>query len=140
MKYLRYGSSSYAVIGPAVSVSDGFTPVTTLASSSADEAYLIKHNSTSESTLGSLTAFSSADGYYAYGFTTGETDACGRLTVIINDDSAILPIRQDYMVVNTNVFDSFFASSGTDRLEVDAQEINATEVLGTGQSADKWRG
>ncbi len=139
MQFLRYGTTTYSPIGPAVGTG-GSTPVTTLTSSNADEAYLIKHNSTSETTMGGLTAYSSADGYYAYGFTTGETDTCGRMTMVINDDDLVLPLRLEFMVVPTNVYDSFFASSGTDVLDSNIHSINETTVLGTGQSTDKWRG
>jgi hypothetical protein len=143
MQFLKADTSVKVVIGPAVDIADGITPVTTLAVSSADEAEIMKHDAASVTDISGRTfaAITSADGYYNLTLTAGDVDTEGMLTVLINDDSLVLPIRQDFMVVNANVFDSLFAAAGTDYLQADAVQISSAttaadnlelEYVGTG--------
>jgi hypothetical protein len=129
MQYLRADTITEVTIGPAVAVGDGFTPVTSLVGSTADEFELIKHGATTTTTIaGTLAAITGADGYYALDLSATDTNTEGRLTLLINDDSLILPIRHEFMVVNTNVFDSLFAASGTDVLDVSATQWAGTAI------------
>jgi hypothetical protein len=126
MKFLKADTSVKVVIGPAVSPSDGVTPVTNLTLSGADEAEIMKHDASAVTDISGRTfaAITNADGYYNLTLTTGDTDTEGMLTVLINDDNLVLPLRHDFMVVAANVFDAFFAAAGTDLLQVDMQEID----------------
>lgn len=131
MLYLKADTITEITIGPAVAVGDGFTPVTTLTIAGADEAHLMKHNNTTAVALaGTLAVFSTpaVDGYYTLDLSATETDTEGRLVIVINDDSLILPIRHEFMIVNANVFDSMFAVVGTDQLQVDVVEQVGTTV------------
>jgi len=143
MQYLKADTITEVTIGPAVAVGDGFTPVTSLVGASADEFEIIKHGATTTTTIvGTLAAITGADGYYALDLSATDTNTEGRLTLLINDDSLILPIRHEYMVVNANVFDSLFAASGVDTLDVaitsmaanvlTAAAINAAALNGKG--------
>lgn len=124
MLYLKADTITEVTIGPAVAVGDGFTPVTSLVGSTADEFEIIKHGATSTTTIaGTLAAITGADGYYALDLSATDTDTEGRLVLLINDDSLILPIKHEFMVVNANVFDSMFAAAGTDQLQTDVTEI-----------------
>jgi hypothetical protein len=124
MQYLRADSITEVTIGPAVAVGDGFTPVITLSIAGADEAEIIKHGATATVGIaGTLAAISGADGYYALDLSATDTDTEGRLTLLINDDSLILPIRMEFMVVAANIFDSLFAVAGTDLLQIDLTQI-----------------
>lgn len=127
MLYLKADTSVEVVVGPAVSVSDGFTPVTTLSIASADEAELLKYNGatavTATSITGTLSAISGADGYYSLDIANTLLDTEGFMVLAINDDSLILPIRHEFMVVNANVYDSLFAAAATDYLQTDIQQI-----------------
>ena len=134
MIYLKADTAVEVLIGPAVAVGDGFTPVTTLVLTTADEAELIKYNTTTTLTGAAITnvmaALTSAvDGYYSLELTTGETDTEGPLWLVIQDDSLILPIRMEYMVVNANVYDSLFAVAATDALQVDVIEIEGAATI-----------
>ncbi len=123
MLYLKADTITEVVVGPAVAVGDAFTPVTNLVGASADEFEIIKHGATATTTIaGTLAAITGADGYYALDLSATDTNTEGRLTLLINDDSLILPIRMEFMVVNANVFDSMFAVAGTDKLQVDVVE------------------
>ncbi len=129
MQYLKADTITEVVIGPAVAVGDGFVPVTGLVGSTADEFEIIKHGATTTTTIvGTLAAITGADGYYALDLSATDTNTEGRLTLLINDDSLILPIRHEFMVVNANVFDSLFAAAGTDLLQIDQTEIVGTTV------------
>jgi hypothetical protein len=130
MQFLKADTNTEVLIGPVVAVGDGFTPVTTLSPSTADEAELIKYGGASALTVTSIsgstmTAISGADGYYTLDISTGNTDTEGFLTVLFNDDSLCLPVRHDFMVVNANVYDSLFAAATTDYLQTDAVQISS---------------
>lgn len=131
--YLKADTQVYAIIGPAVAVGDGFTPVTNLTLSSADEAEIIKHNTGSVTSIsgGTMSAISSADGYYKLTMLTGYLNTEGMLTVLINDDSKCLPLRSDFMVVNANVYNSLFAAAGTDYLTVDMIQLGGATQSAT---------
>lgn len=124
--YLRADTQTNVTIGPVVAVGDGYTPVTNLSLSTADEAELIKHNATTTTSISALTmaAITGADGYYALTLTAAVLDTEGRVTVAINDDSLCLPVRADFMVQNANVYDSLHAAATTDYLQVDAIQIS----------------
>ena len=94
MQYLKADTITEVTVGPAVAVGDGFTPVTSLVGASADEFEIIKHGATTTTAIvGTLAAITSADGYYALDLSATDTNTEGRLKLIINDDSLILPIR-----------------------------------------------
>ena len=134
MLYLKADTITEVTIGPAVAVGDGFTPVTNLVGSTADEFEIIKHGATTTTTIaGTLAAITGADGYYALDLSATDTNTEGRLVLLINDDSLILPIRHEFMVVNANVYDSLFAVAGTDLLDtqvagMDADTVNASAL------------
>ena len=134
MLYLKADTAIKVVVGPAVAVGDGFTPVTTLALSTADEAKLMKHDASSVTDISGNTfaAITGMDGYYNLTITAEQLDTEGMLVLGINDDSLILPIRHEFMVVNANVFDSLFAIAGTDLLDVNVEQVDGqTTVDGT---------
>jgi len=157
MQYLKADTNTEVLIGPVVAVGDGFTPVTTLSLSTADEAEIIKYGGATPLTVTSISAngfaaITGADGYYTLDISTSNSDTEGFLTVLINDDSLCLPVRVDFMVVNANVYDSLFAAAATDYLQTDVAqwlgtaaatpttagvpEVDVTYVSGTAQTAN----
>lgn len=110
---LRQSTQIKVVIGPVVAVGDGFTPVTTLSLSTADEAEIIKSDAGSVTDISAATfaAITSADGYYNLTLTTSHTDTVGLMTVLINDDSLCLPVKATFQVVEEAVYDALFAAS-----------------------------
>lgn len=123
--YLKADTQVIVTIGPFVDVSDGFTPQTDIALS-GDEAELIKHGSTSVVDISGATwvAVTNCRGYYSLTLTTSHTDTEGQITVIVQDDSDCLPVRNTFMVVNANVYDSLFAAATTDYLQVDTIQVS----------------
>lgn len=133
MQYVKADTQTKVVIGPVVAVGDGFTPVTTLSLSTADEAELLKHDASAVTDISGNTfaAITNADGYYNLTLTAAQLDTEGRLTVLINDDSLCLPVRHDFVVQNANVYDSLHAAAATDYLQVDTEQINGDASAAT---------
>jgi hypothetical protein len=128
MKFLRADTQVIVPVGPAVSISDGFTMVdTSLDISTADAASLIKRNNATAVDISGNTwaayATPAVHGMYKLTLTAGNLDTEGELTVVIEDVSLALPIREDFMVVNANVYDALFAAATTDYLQVDAFQL-----------------
>jgi len=123
--HLRQSTQRVVRIGPAVAVGDGFTPVTSLALAGAeDEAELLKNTGGIVDIAGrTFAAITTADGYYDLTLTTADTDTVGPLTVLIHDDSLILPLSHRYEVIEESIYDALYAASaagfdGNQRVDV----------------------
>ncbi len=79
MRVLKADTTVKVVVGPVVAVGDGFTPVTTLSLSTADEAELMKHDASAVTDISSNTfaAITSMDGYYNLTLTAAQLDTEG---------------------------------------------------------------
>lgn len=145
---IREGATHKVVIGPVVAVGDGFTPVTTLALSTADEAEAILHDNGTVVDISAYTfaAITTADGYYHLTLQSGISNTMGHMTVVINDDSLCLPVRADFMVIASEIYDALYASdadgwnasgqvalltatqASIDAIETDTNSLNDTKV------------
>jgi len=108
---LRLSTSIRVVIGPAVDATDGFTPETTLTLSSADVTEIMKHNETVVTDISGATfaAITGMDGYYNLTLTAAFVNTLGQLTIAINDDSLIRPIKQTFMVMLADEWDALYS-------------------------------
>lgn len=131
---LRQSTEVIVRIGPAVAVGDGFTPVTTLDLSTADEAELLKANTTTTTSISgaTLAAITGCDGWYGLTLTTSLTDTVGCLDVMVNDDSLMLPIVARFQVVEEAVYDALYAASAVGPLLANSNGSGLTEAGGTG--------
>lgn len=131
--FLKADTQTIVTIGPFVDVGDGFTPETGVALSTADEAELIKHGSTSVVDISGATwaAVTNCDGYYSLTLTASHTDTEGQLTIVVQDDSVCLPVLARFTVVNANVYDSLFAAAATDYLQVDTLQLGGATQSAT---------
>lgn len=138
MLELRANTQVRVPIGPAVAVGDGFVPITTLTLSGADEAELIKYDSTGGVDVSGRTfvAYSTTavDGYKLMTLTTGDTDTEGGLTVVVQDDSLILPIRNDFMVLSEAAWDSKYVAKDTGFMDVNVKAINESTQAAINQA------
>lgn len=127
MLFIRQGATHKVVLGPAVAVANGYVPVTTLTLSGADEAEAILHDNGTVVDISGYTwaAITTADGYYHLTLQSGISNTVGHVTVVVNDDSLILPLRQDFTVLEEAVYDALFAASATGALPVSAGGIAA---------------
>ena len=128
MQYLKANTQTIVTIGPFVDVGDGFTPETGVALSTADEAELLKHGSTTVVDISAATwaAVTSADGYYSLTLTTSHTDTEGQLTVMVNDDSVCLPVIARFQVLAEAAYDSLFAAKDTGLMDVNVSAVGDT--------------
>jgi hypothetical protein len=135
MQYLRADTSVKVVIGPVVAVGDGFTPVTGLSLTTADEAEIMKHDAAAVLDIGDGTwtfaAITNADGYYNLTIKSTDVDTEGLLSVIINDDSLCLPVKAEFMVMNAVAYDALYAAAGTDTLDVNVTTIEGADATDT---------
>lgn len=127
MQILRADTLVKVVVGPAVAIADGYTPVNSLALSTADNAELIKHDAASTTDISANTfgAITGADGYYNLTLSAAQLDTEGMLTIAVNDTSLCYPIKHEFMVVNANVYDSLYSAAATDYLQTDVTQISA---------------
>lgn len=126
---LRQSTQVKVVIGPVVAVGDGFTPVTSLTLSGADEAELMKHDASAVVDISGATiaAITSADGYYNVTLTTSHTDTLGMLTLLINDDSLCLPVKATFVVIDEYEWDRKYTAV--------SPGLSGVVAYGTAQSA-----
>jgi len=110
---LRQSTQIIVVIGPFVDVSDGFTPEVGITLGAADEAEILKSNTTTTTDISAATwaAISGCDGWYGLTLTTSHTDTIGPLTVMVNDDSVCLPVFARFQVIEEAAYDTIFAAS-----------------------------
>ena len=127
MQFLKVGVETIVRIGPAVSIIDGFTCLATLALGGAEDyAYISEHGGAETDITGNtFAAVGSVTGWYDLTLEAGQINTEGPLTVMIYDVSLCLPIFKDFMVVNANVYDSLFAATTTDYLDVNMHQALA---------------
>ena len=123
MQLLKANTEVKVIIGPFVDVGDGFTPQTDIDVATADEAELLKHGSDTVVDISGATwaAVTNCDGYYALTLTTSHTNSEGMLTVVVQDDSDCLPVRQQFMVLSEAAYDSLFAEKDSGYANVNVQ-------------------
>jgi hypothetical protein len=127
MLILKADTEVKVVIGPVVDATDGFTVETTLDVSTADVAEIIKHDGAAVTDISANTfaAIASMDGFYNLTITAAQLDTEGMLVVGIADTSLCRPVRNEFMVVSANVYDSLYAAATTDYLQVDTIQISS---------------
>lgn len=133
---LKQSTAATLVIGPAVDKTDGFTEETGLGAGTVDAIGVYKHGATAITDLSATTTFTHRnDGMYTLTLSTSNTDTLGHLVLYIADESVCRPIRQEYLVVPANVYDSIVG--GSDKLQVDTtQWAGQTTTLSTGNLPD----
>lgn len=129
---LRQSTSRVVRICGVVAVGDGFTPVTSLTLSGADEAEVLRDNTATLDISGATwAAVTGADGCYSLTLDTTATNTVGELVVEINDDSLVLPIWRTFQVVEEAVYDALYASSATGLLPANVTQWNSVALSTT---------
>lgn len=131
MLYIRQGATHKVVIGPVVAVANGYVPVTTLDLTTADEAEVILHDNATVVDISGYTfaAITTADGYYHLTLQSGISNTVGHMTVVINDDSLCLPVKADFTVIDTAIYDGIFADGAA------VIPANVTQIGGSAVTA-----
>ena len=113
MQYLKQSTAATLTIGPAVDATDGFTPETGLTAGGVDEIGVYKHDATSLTSIsGTTTLTHRAGGMYTATLSTSDTGTLGRITVYLRDDSVCRPIKQEYTVIDGDLYDNTIGGGG----------------------------
>lgn len=144
MLFIRQGATHKVVIGPAVAVGDGFTPVTNVDGGDSDlqdvdEAAAIIHDN---GTIVDLSAYTfapitNADGYYHLTLHSDISGTVGHMTVVIQDDDLILPMRADFTILDTAPYDANFADAAAGPLQ-STTAGRKLDVTATGAGGIDW--
>jgi hypothetical protein len=107
---IRQGATTKVCIGPAVAVGDGFTPVTNLDLSTADDAVAKLYNNSTVVSIAAYTfaAVTNMDGYYDLTLQSGISNTLGDMTISVRDDSLILPIKACFHVYSPTAYDLLY--------------------------------
>lgn len=133
MNILKQSTSANVMLGPFLDDTDGKTAegalsiantVVWLSKNGGDFAY--KHET------GDLTADDASNaGWYKFALDSTDTDTLGNLVISVHVSGA-LPCYRTFTVLPANVFDSLVS---TDKLQVDAVEINSSATAAANQAA-----
>ncbi len=133
---IRQNSTDDISIGPAVEL-DGFTLNTAITLGSVDSAAVkLGDDSVVDISGYTMAATTNMDGEYDLTLQTGISDTVGPFTLLIEDVSLILPIREKFFVYDPVVFDALYASSPTLLTARDIGQVYESTV-GTVNSQDQ---
>lgn len=132
MQFLRANTEVIVTVGPCVDVTDGFTPQTDIGLA-GNEAELIKHGATAVVDVSGNTfaAVTSCRGYYSLTLTTTDTNTEGMLVFVLQDDSDMLPLKQEYMVLSEAAYDSLCVAKDAGFMDVNIKTIGRTDTQET---------
>lgn len=128
--WLRQSSSTTIKVGPFVSGADNVTVATGLAGTLVIK--LSKQGGTMAARNDATAITHDADGIYTVVLNGTDTGTLGRLSVTATPGSPNKPVRQDYVVVAANIYDSLIGG-GSNLLvnQVSAYTNNMAAVTGT---------
>lgn len=123
--YLKQSTTATVILGKFVDSTDGVTAETGLTIAQAD-VRLSKNGATFGQVNESTSASHMENGYYSKALNTTDTNTVGMLTIAVQPAGA-LPVRNDYVILAANVYDSLIGASG-DYLQVDMIQISSANV------------
>ena len=112
---LKQSTAVDVLIGPFVDVADGATGET----GETPAVKLSKNGQTLAAKSDATTPTHDADGYYNCELNATDTNTVGTLILTVAATATALPVRHEFQVVAANVYDSLYAASGTDILQVE---------------------
>ena len=132
--FLKADSGTTVVIGPMLDDDDGITVKNSLTITSA-EVFISKNGGAfaAKNKPNNSPVNSGVTSYYDIGLDATDTNTEGILVISIHLTD-VLQVSNTYMVQNANVYDSLYAASGTDYLEVDVRGgVTIVDGTGTGE-------
>lgn len=124
MRLLKQSTATTLLLGPFLDSTDGVTSETALTISQSD-VLLWKEGGTTLAQKNEATSCTHrSNGLYTCPVNTTDTNTLGTVVVSVSESGA-LPIRQDYLVVPANIYDSLVL--GTDLVEVDLSQIDGVD-------------
>lgn len=120
MRLLCQSTATTLLVGPFLDETDGKTAETALTLSQSDVLLWKEGGTTLAQKNESTSCTHRSNGLYTCPVNTTDTNTVGVLVVSIHESGA-LPIRQDYLVVPANIFNSYL---GTDLFDVSLVQMN----------------
>lgn len=133
MIFLKANATTVVRVGPFVAT-DGFTPTATITLTAADEAELLKDQGAAVVDISAATGWSAianCDGWYDLDLTAAYVDTEGQLSIVVQDDSACLPVVRDFMVMSAAAYDSMFVAKDDGYMDVNIKTIGRTDTQET---------
>jgi len=131
--FLKQSTAVTVVLGQFLDETDGKTAETALTLAQAD-IRLNKNNGAGAQKNDATSCTHDENGKYTCPLNTTDTGTLGMLTVAVNKSGA-LPVRQDYMVVPANVYDSLIGGSVDLKVDVDQIKTSSTAATNQGTAA-----
>jgi len=130
--FVRANTQVIVTIGPFPDVGDGFTPQTDI-TLGGNEAELLKHGSTTvvDISVAIWAAVANCRGYYSLTLTTSHTDTEGMMTVVVQDDSDCLPVRNSFMVMSEAAWDSLYVAKDAGFMDVNIKTVGRADAQET---------
>ena len=125
MQFLEQSTTVTIQLGPFLDEDDGKTAETALTISSTD-VNLSKNGAAFDNPNDANAATHDATGWYRKQINATDTNTLGRLIVHVHESGA-LPVWREFMVVNSNVYDSLI-NPGTDYLQVDVIQVEGSDA------------
>lgn len=122
--FLKQNTAVDIAIGPFLDSTDGITAETALTISQAD-VRLKKNNGAWAQVNDNTAATHEENGWYEKELDATDTNTLGILKIAVHESGA-LPVFHTFVVLPANVYDSLI--SGSDKLDVNVEEWNATSV------------
>lgn len=110
---LKQSTAVTVQVGPFLSISDGFTPVT----GATPTVYLSKNGAAYAARNSAGAIAHDRDGWYTVPLDTTDTGTAGILRLEVTNAASYLPVWHEFMVLPALVYDSLIA--GTDNLQTD---------------------
>ena len=133
MRYLKQNTATRVTVGPFLDVTDAKTPEVALTATNEHVTFVVDDGGVPTLVIDTTATASGGSndmvhitndnaGYYDLELTAAQTNYVGRAVLGVNYVTDHLPVFHEFMILPANVFDAWM---GTDKLLVDAVEINS---------------
>lgn len=127
---LRYGTTADILIGPIIKSTDGYTASTGQTTATVAINFFMGTGKTTGDYSTVNNSWTEVDnGYYWLGLSTVESGNYGPVYIEITASSGI-PFAQEFTVVDSKTYDALIKGTGTDLLDVNAEQINGGDATG----------
>ena len=123
MRFLKQSTATTLALGPFVDSTDGVTAETALTISQSDVLLWKEGGTTLAQKNESTSCTHRSNGIYTCPVNTTDTNTLGTLVVSVAESGA-LQVRQDYLVLPANIYDSWV-------LGTDIQDVSVTQLAGS---------
>lgn len=119
MQFLREDTAATIVIGPFLDKTDGVTPEEGIDFNTNVGVYIYKGSAETQISSGMGGAGANEiihkqDGFYTMILTTGNLDTAGRFKITFSDESDILPVWHEYVVLPQAIYDWFIVNTASE--------------------------